>query len=97
MTLIWRLPNRSEKMTELFSYILPAVSYIAVLIVALPILAMIVAFVFVFSKRSDNINGNQTFIQQKNKELTEELEKAKNQQENDTNSDNPCPPAKHLL
>ena len=63
-------------------YSILASSYITVLIIALPILAMIIAFVFVFSNRDGGLRKENKLLKQKNEELAEELEKAKSRLDN---------------
>jgi hypothetical protein len=48
-----------------------------ILIIALPVLAMILALVYVFSSRSGRISADKKKIDMKMNELAEELNKAK--------------------
>ncbi len=51
--------------------------YMAILIIALPVLAAILAIVFVFSRRGGRIRENKKKFDMKMNELQEELEKTK--------------------
>jgi hypothetical protein len=51
--------------------------YMTIMIVALPVIAAILAIVFVFSRRSGRISADKKKIDMKMNELAEELEKAK--------------------
>ncbi len=51
--------------------------YMAILIIALPVLAAILALVFVFSRRGKRISQDKKKIDMKMNELEEELEKRK--------------------
>lgn len=51
--------------------------YMAVLIVALPVLGAILALVFIFSRRGERISADKKKINMKMNELAEELEKMK--------------------
>ncbi len=57
--------------------------YMAVLIIALPVLAAILALVFVLSRRSGRISANKKKIDMKMNELAEELKKRKGQNTGD--------------
>jgi predicted Holliday junction resolvase-like endonuclease len=54
-----------------------------ILIIALPIIAMILAFVFVFSRRSGQISADKKKINMKMNELEEELKKRTGQNTGD--------------
>ncbi len=51
--------------------------YTAIVIIALPVLAAILALVFVFSRKGKRISENKKKIDMKMNELQEELEKTK--------------------
>jgi hypothetical protein len=49
----------------------------AILIIVLPVLAAILALVFIFSRRGDSLGKNKKKIDMKMNELAEELEKTR--------------------
>jgi predicted Holliday junction resolvase-like endonuclease len=51
--------------------------YMTILIIALPVLAMILALVFVLSRRGGRLSENKKKLDMKMVELEEELEKAR--------------------